>query len=230
VHFRLPEISTVGIDMAEKKPVAAAPAARARTGRPRDETARTAILKAANSILEKQGIGGFTIEAVAARAGVAKTTIYRWWPSKGALAMAGFLAETAPKISYPNSGSVLADLISQLRRVAAVYGGKTGRVLAAILAEGQRDPHTMAAFIEGYARPRREEAKAILSAGVERGELRAEIDLEVALDALYGPIYYRLLVPLAPLDPDWAETLATHVFFGLLTPTPMPPTRLRPVR
>lgn len=213
------------IDIAEKKR-ATIPAGRARTGRPRDETARAAILKAANAILEERGIGGLTIEAVAARARVAKTTIYRWWPSKGALAMAGFLAETAPKISYPNSGSALGDLISQLRRVAAVYGGKTGRVLAAILAEGQRDPNTMAAFIEGYARPRREEAKAILCAGIERGELRAEIDLEVTLDALYGPIYYRLLVPLAPLDPEWAETMATHVFFGLLTSRPTAPASL----
>lgn len=214
------------IDIAEKKRAATVPAGRARTGRPRDEAARAAILKAANTILEEKGIGGFNIEAVAARAGVAKTTIYRWWPSKGALAMAGFLAETAPKISYPNSGSALTDLISQLRRVAAVYAGKTGRMLRAILAEGQRDPNTMAAFIEGYARPRREEAKAILCAGVERGELRADIDLEVTLDALYGPIYYRLLVPLAPLDPEWAETMATHVFFGLLTSRPAPPASL----
>jgi AcrR family transcriptional regulator len=214
------------IDIAKKKRAAATPAGRARIGRPRDEAARAAILRSANTILEKKGIGGFTIEAVAARAGVAKTTIYRWWPSKGALAMAGFLAETAPKTPYPNTGSALVDLISQLRRVAAVYGGKTGRVLAAILAEGQRDPNTIAAFIEGYARPRREEAKAILSAGIERGELRAEIDLEATLDALYGPIYYRLLVPLAPLDPEWAETMATHVFFGLLTFRPTPATGL----
>lgn len=211
------------IDIAKKTPVTAARANRARTGRPRNEAARAAILKSANAILEEKGIGGFTIEAVASRAGVAKTTIYRWWPSKGALAMAGFLAETAPKISYPNSGSAVADLISQLRRVADVYGGKTGRVLAAILAEGQRDPNTMAAFIEGYARPRREDAKAILSAGVERGELRADIDLEATLDALYGPIYYRLLVPLASLDAEWVETMARHVFVGLLTSRSVPP-------
>lgn len=218
------------IDNAKKKQPMATPAVRARIGRPRNEAARAAILKSANDILEEKGIAGFTIEAVAARAGVAKTTIYRWWPSKGALAMAGFLAETAPKISYPNSGSTLTDLISQLRRVAAVYGGKTGRVLAAILAEGQRDPNTMAAFVEGYARPRREEAKAILRAGVERGELRAEIDLEVTLDALYGPIYYRMLVPLAPLNPEWVETMATHVFFGLASrPAPSRAVRKRRV-
>ena len=184
-------------------------------GRPRDEAARRAILKAANAILEKEGIAGFTIEAVAARAGVSKTTIYRWWPSRGALAVAGFLAEMEPKIAYPNTGSSLMDLVAQLKRVAAVYGSAAGRVLAAIIAEGQRDPHTLVAFMDGYARPRREEAKAILRAGIERGELSRDIDIDVALDALYGPIYYRMLVPLGPLDSTWVETLARSVLAGL---------------
>src|ERR1700742_1888145 len=87
-------------------------------GRPRDESARVAILRAANAILAEDGIGGFAIEAVAARAGVGKATIYRWWPSRGALAVAGFLAETEPKIAYPNTGSSLADLVTQLKRVS----------------------------------------------------------------------------------------------------------------
>ena len=160
-------------------------------------------------------MAGFTIEAVAARAGAGKTTIYRWWPSKGALAMAGFLAETAPKISYSNSRSALADLTHQLSRVGSVYGGASGRILSAIIAEGQRDPATITAFVEGYAKPRRAEAKKILLAGIERGELRPDIDLEVALDALYGPIYYRMLVPVGPLGKDWAESLAAHVLNGL---------------
>lgn len=188
-----------------------------RAGRPRDNVARDAILRAANDLLEEHGIAGFTIEAVARRAGVAKTTIYRWWPSKGALAIAGFLADTAPKISYPNTGSSLVDLTEQLKRVAVVYGGAAGRVLSAIVADGQRDPSTIAAFIEGYAKPRREEAKAILRAGIERGELRPDIDLDVALDALYGPIYYRMLIPLAPLNVKWIETLAAVVLAGLVT-------------
>jgi AcrR family transcriptional regulator len=192
-------------------------AAKERAGRPRDDAARDAILKAANAILEQKGIAGFTIEAVATRAGVAKTTIYRWWPSKGALAMAGFLAETAPKISYPDTGSVMADLTDQLRRVATVYSGATGRVLAAIIADGQRDPSTIEAFIAGYARPRRDEAKAILTAGIARGELRPDIDLEVTVDALYGPIYYRMLIPVGPLNADWVEALAAHVFAGLMS-------------
>ncbi len=189
-----------------------------RVGRPRDDGAKAAILAAAHAILEDEGVAGFTIEAVAARAGVAKTTIYRWWPSKGVLAMAGFLAAMAPQLSYASEGPVLDSLKDQLRRVAAVYGGTAGRMLAAIIAEGQRDPGTINAFIEGYSRPRREEAKAMLLAGIARGELRADIDLEVALDALYGPIYYRMLIPLGPLGADWADRLADHVFSGLAKP------------
>jgi AcrR family transcriptional regulator len=188
-----------------------------RAGRPRDDGAHSAILNAANAILEEKGVAGFSIEAVAARAGVGKTTIYRWWPSKGALAIAGFLAETGPKIFYPDSGSAVADLTDQLKRVATVYGGAAGRVLAAIIAEGQRDPNTIQAFIEGYAKPRRDEAKIILQAGIDRGELRPDLDLDIALDALYGPIYYRMLVPIGPLDAAWVEKLAANVLAGLAT-------------
>ena len=112
----------------------------------------------------------------------------------------------------------MANIKDQLRRVAAAYGGAAGRVLAAIIAEGQRDPATIREFIEGYSRPRREEAKAILIAGIQSGELREDIDLEVAVDALYGPIYYRMLIPLGPLNADWAEDLAEHVFAGIAKP------------
>ena len=190
-----------------------------RSGRPRNEGAKRAILKASYSILKEEGLSAFTIEAVAARAGVAKTTIYRWWPSKGALAIGGFLAGMEPDISYDSDGPVLANLKDQLGRVAAAYGGTAGRVLAAIIAEGPRDPATIKEFIEGYSRPRREEAKAILTAGIERGELREDINLEVAVDALYGPIYYRMLIPLGPLNAAWAEELAEHVFAGIAKPT-----------
>ncbi len=200
----------IGID-----PAAGRSSSGARSGRPRDEAARLSILQAAYDILEEQGVAGFTIEGVAARAGVGKATIYRWWPSKGALAVAAFLTATEPKIEYPDTGSSIQDLINQLKRVALVYGGRSGRVLSAIIAEGQRDPHTIAAFMDGYARPRRNEAKAILRAGVERGELRPDIDFDIALDALYGPIYYRMLVPLAPLDAAWIEHLACSVMQGL---------------
>lgn len=184
-------------------------------GRPRDEGARRAILKAANAILEERGLGGFAIEAVAARAGVAKTTIYRWWPSRGVLAVASFLAETAPQIGYDETDSPLDDVRGQLEKVATVYAGRAGRVMAAIIAQGQSEPETIAAFIEGYVRPRRAAAKVAFQRAIDCGELRADIDIEVALDAIYGPITYRLLVPHKPLSAAWVLALADHVFDGL---------------
>lgn len=184
-------------------------------GRPHGDEVRVAILKAANKLLEEQGVGGFTIEGVAALSGAARSSIYRWWPSRGALAMAGFLADTAPKIAYPVSASPIADIRLQMQRVARVYGGKVGRTIAAIVAEGQGDPETLRAFIDGYARPRRADARRVLERGIACGELRPDIDLEVVLDALYGPITYRLLVPHGPLTPKWAGALADHVFSDL---------------
>jgi len=188
-------------------------------GRPRSTAVRAAILRAANALLEERGLSGFSIEGVAARAGVAKTTIYRDWPSRGSLAVAGFLAETAPQISYEESRSPVDDLRRQLEKVAAVYAGRAGRVMAAIIAQGQSEPDTIAAFIAGYVQPRRNAARHALKRAIDAGQIRADIDLEVAIDALYGPITYRLLVPHAPLTQAWVRKLADHVLEGLNRPT-----------
>jgi AcrR family transcriptional regulator len=186
-----------------------------RRGRPQGDEVKVAILKAANELLEDQGFSGFTIEAVAARAGAARSTIYRWWPNRGALAMAGFLSETAPKIAYRWTTSPISDIKQQMTLVAEVYGGKVGRTISAIVAQGQRDPETLKALLDGYVRPRREEAKRVLMRGIECGELRRDIDLDIVVDSLYGPIWYRLLVPHAPISVKWAAKLADQVFRGL---------------
>lgn len=186
-----------------------------RRGRPQGDEVKVAILKAANELLEEQGYSGFTIEAVAARAGAARSTIYRWWPNRGALAMAGFLSETAPKIAYKWTKSPTSDIKQQMTAVAEVYGGKVGRTISAIVAQGQGDPDTLKALLDGYVRPRRDEAKVVLMRGIECGELRKDIDLEVVVDALYGPIWYRILVPHAPISAKWAAKLADQVFRGL---------------
>ncbi|MFG1372309.1 TetR/AcrR family transcriptional regulator [Xanthobacter oligotrophicus] len=187
-----------------------------RRGRPQGDEVKIAILKAANELLEEQGLSGFTIDAVATRSGAARSSIYRWWPNRGALAIAGFLAETAQKIAYPATGSAVADIKSQLMRVAEVYGQKVGRTISALVAQGQSDPEALKALLEGYVLPRRDEAKKVLARGVANGELRAGIDFDVVIDALYGPIWYRILVPHAPLSREWAAALADHVFGGLM--------------
>jgi len=186
-----------------------------RRGRPQGDEVKVAILKAANELLQEQGYSGFTIEAVAARAGAARSTIYRWWPNRGALAMAGFLSETAPKIAYRWTKSPIADMKHQMMVVAEVYGGKVGRTISALVAQGQGDPDTLKALLEGYVKPRRDEAKLVLMRGIQCGELRKDIDLNVVVDSLYGPIWYRILVPHAPLSARWAAKLADQVFRGI---------------
>jgi AcrR family transcriptional regulator len=186
-----------------------------RRGRPQGDEVKVAILKAAHELLEEKGFSGFTIEAVAARAGAARSTIYRWWPNRGALAMAGFLSETAPKIAYKWTKSPISDIKQQMVLVAEVYGDKVGRTISAIVAQGQGDPDALKALLDGYVRPRRDEAKVVLMRGIECGELRKDIDLDVVVDALYGPIWYRILVPHAPISAKWAAKLADQVFRGL---------------
>ena len=121
-------------------------------GRPRCDATHRAVLRAAYELLAEGGLRQFTIEGVAARSGVARTTIYRWWPSKGALAMEGFLAATAAEISFPFTRSAIADLKAHLQRCAKLLRGAPGRIMAGIVAEGQSDPETLAAFTEHYLR------------------------------------------------------------------------------
>jgi AcrR family transcriptional regulator len=198
-----------------------------RPGRPRNQKKRQIILRAANELLKEQGIAAMTIEAVAARSGVAKTTIYRWWPTKGALAIEGFLAEMSPKLTYPDSGSTLVDLKKQLLRVVATFRSKPGLVIASMIAEAQRDPDTMTAFLQGYVLPRREVGKKVFLRGIERGELRPNLDIEAAIDALYGPLYYRLLIGRNQLTEVWANKFVDIIFRGMVRTDNVPTKRPR---
>jgi AcrR family transcriptional regulator len=158
-----------------------------------------------------------TIEAVAARSGVAKTTIYRWWQSKGALAIEGFLSEMAPRLAYRQTGSVLNDLKNQLLRVIDIFGSRPGAVIASLIAEAQHDPETMTAFVDGYILPRRDVGREVFLRGIENGELRRDIDVEAAIDAFYGPLYYRLLIDRGPMTRDWADRFVEIVCGGLVS-------------
>src|SRR5690606_515806 len=99
-------------------------------GRPRSDTSRSAILKAAHQLLRESGSAGFTVEGVAARAGAGKATIYRWWQSKGTLAIEAFLVELAPRLdAAPHTASALADLRVHVHHAAAIYRGRAGQLL-----------------------------------------------------------------------------------------------------
>ena len=184
-------------------------------GRPRSERAHRAILQAANDLLESEEFAAVTVEAIAERAGVSKATVYRWWPNRAAVLMDGFLSIVSSRVPFPHTGRAREDIRIHMRRLAEAFSGKIGSTVAALIAEGQSDPELAEALRSRWLSVRREEAREILELGIERGELRDDIDPEVAVDVLYGPIYYRMLVGHAPLDDEFADTLADNVFAGL---------------
>lgn len=161
-----------------------------------------------------------TVEAIAERAGVSKATVYRWWPNKAAVVMDGFLSTVSSEVPFPHTDCAQEDIRLHMRRLIKALGGKMGRTVAALIAEGQADPELTEALHSRWLSVRRAEVKEILEQGMASGELRDGLDLEVAADSLYGPIYYRLLVSHAPLEEDFADTLADHVFAGLSAQDP----------
>src|ERR687889_2592462 len=183
-------------------------------GRPRSERAHRAILQAANDLLESEGFAAVTVEAIAERAGVSKATVYRWWPNRAAVGMDGFLSIVSSEVPFPHTGHAREDIRLHMRRLTEAFSGKIGRTVAVLIAEGQADPELAEALRSRWLSVRRTEARKILELGIECGELREDLDPEVAVDILYGPIYYRLLVGHAPLDEKFADALADHVFAG----------------
>jgi AcrR family transcriptional regulator len=168
--------------------------ARRSPGRPRSERSRQAILRSTLHLLQRTSFPELTIEAIAADAGVGKTTVYRWWPNKGALVVDAFASLTANKLHFPDTGSVYRDMSLQMNQFLGILRTRRGRLVAALLGAGQSDPELLEAFRERFLRPRRQEAYQTLRRGIERGELPASLDLDLLLDTLYGAIYMRLLI------------------------------------
>jgi AcrR family transcriptional regulator len=183
-------------------------------GRPRSEQARLAILRSTLKLLAKNGFSDLTIEDVADRAAVGKATVYRWWPNKGALIADAFASSTTRRLRFPDTGSVEIDLSRQMRQLVKVFSSPQGRIVSAILAAGQGDQDLIAAFRDRFLKPRRRDAYAILQRGIHRGELRKDIDPDLLLDSLYGPIYMRFLIKHDRLTPLFVDSLCSLVLGG----------------
>ncbi|MFZ0300312.1 MAG: TetR/AcrR family transcriptional regulator [Candidatus Sulfotelmatobacter sp.] len=183
-------------------------------GRPRSEQARLAILRSTLKLLGKNGFSELTIEAVAAHAGVGKATVYRWWSKKAALIADAFASSTTRKLHFPDTGSVRTDMSQQMRQLIKVFCGRRGRIVSAILGGGQSDRDLITAFRERFLWPRRKEAYATLRRGILRGELRNDVDMDLILDSLYGPIYMRFLIRHDKLTPDFVDNLCELVLGG----------------
>lgn len=140
-------------------------------------------------LLLAEGMAGFTIERVAALAGASKMTIYKWWPSKGALALDGYSSTVEAVLAFPDTGDIEADLTAQLTAfVRLVRDTPAGRVIAELIGQAQTDPELAAAYRATYSGPRRALAMEALTRAQGRGQLRADVDPEVVVDQLWGGV------------------------------------------
>jgi AcrR family transcriptional regulator len=184
-------------------------------GRPRSEEARAAILTSTLELLEEVGFVELKIEAVAARAGVGKTTIYRWWPNKAVLVADSFMSSVIRETRFPDTGSVREDLRAQMQRLAGIFRGQRGRILRSLVGGGQSDPELIAAFRNRWLIPRRAEAFGILQRAIDRGQLPRDVDRNLLLDTLYGPLYFRMLVGHGPLNAAFVDGVCDAVLDGI---------------
>ena len=184
---------------------------RPHTGRRRNDAAREAILDATFRLFSRPGTEALTIDEIAAEAGVGRQTIYRWWPSKGAV-LADALARHA-RIVVPErqTGSFAGDLAAFLVDSFAGLGypGYADR-LRQVVAEAQHDEH-VASVLADFTVVRRAALRALLERGQAAGELAADAVLDMLVDMAYGVLYYRLLVRHAPLDEKAASSLAVEL-------------------
>lgn len=190
--------------------------ARAR-GRPRSELARQAILAAATELLLTRGLGAASMDAVAARAGVSKATIYRWWPTKETLALdALYFQLSEPTVEPPDTGTLRGDLTALLTGWIAREGERPfGRVIGALITEAKTDQAFGALYRERYVEPRRAQARELFHRAVARGEIGPGTDVEAAVDLVYGPVYHRLLHGHASLTQEFAGCVVNAVVAGL---------------
>lgn len=176
-------------------------------GRPRSDASHQAILQATMEILQQEGYRATSIEAIAARAGVGKKTIYRWWPSKATVALEALTAYTDAHVPFSDTGSLEGDLTTYFELSFPGLHGKAGTVLSGLAAEAQWDPAFASEFQRTFIVPRKAALVALLQRGVERGELAPETNLDVLADLIYGAKWYRFLLYPAPLDEAFAREI-----------------------
>lgn len=194
----------------------------------RSKRAHEAILNAAAELIHERPYSDVCIEAIAARAGVGKQTIYRWWTSKAAVLMEACAAVVAREVPLPDKGSFVEDFRDYLEHICSFFNTQLSRpAIAGLLAEAQCNPDLARAFQERLLMQRRTVLHTILQRGIARGELRAELDLDVVMDMVHGALWYRTLLLKAPLDEAFIKSVIAQVMAGSVPKTspdkPVPP-------
>ncbi|MBC6459939.1 TetR/AcrR family transcriptional regulator [Actinomadura sp. HBU206391] len=183
---------------------------------PRSVRACDAALSAAQDLLDEGGLPTATVDAISARSGVSKATIYKHWPSRTAVAAEAFGRRMAEAIPLPDTGSAVSDLREQVRRVSAFYTGRTGAVFAQLLAACVTDPEATPYFREYFLDARRAAIAELWRRAVDSGDADGSVDAGTATDLLFGPLVFRLLAGHAPLSEPEADALSAAALHGLL--------------
>jgi AcrR family transcriptional regulator len=181
----------------------------------RSERARQAIIEAAMDLCREQGLARTTIEEIAKRAGVGKQTIYRWWPSKAAVVEDGVNEMAGTATDFPDTGDLLADLRTQMLGVASILACPRFAPYLSLIGAAQDDPELARTFLDGLVKPRVGAARDRLRLAQERGQLRADADLDDVVELLYGPLYYRALLRTRPPSPEQVDEILRLAFAGL---------------
>jgi AcrR family transcriptional regulator len=175
-----------------------------------------AVLEAADDLLVERGFAGVTVEGIAARAKVAKQTIYRWWPSKTDILLEALSADVDEYFTDPDRGDLAAELRHHLRQLATfLVATDAGAVWRALAGQAQHDPAVAERFRDQVTAKQRSRDRAPLLRARERGELPADTDIDLAVDQLVGPVYYRALITGQELSASVTDAIAARYLDSL---------------
>lgn len=185
-----------------------------RRGRPRSQTSRKAILNATNRLLLQHSVQELSIEAIAKKANVGKTTIYRWWPNKVAVVVDALVYQLGNTPPLPSTATFAEAVERQLERFMRLLKGKNGKILIEAMAEAQSSQETLSTFYETFMLQHEEILADLIEKGKNAGEFRAELDTAMAVDMIYGAIVYRLMSGAETLESSFVDHLpqeALHI-------------------
>ena len=193
-----------------------------RIGRPRGDSAvsHAAILDAVHGLLKERSVRDLTMDAVARRAGVGKPTLYKWWPSKAALVFAMFHERLVGVVENAPTSTVEASIRSKMRYLIGEFNGLFGKVMADLIAEGQSDPSILQELYDRHIRERRASTVLDIERGKASGEFASDINAELLVDQIFAPVYYRLLLRIAPLTEQYGNQLIDQALRGVQASRP----------
>src|ERR1700739_4976013 len=194
----------------------------ARKGRPPSGMAAShaAIMDAVYALLQEESVADLTMEEVAKRAKVGKPTLYKCWPTKATLVLTRLCERMAPSLERTSDRTAQESLRFRVRRLIDAFNGPFGKIVAGLIAEGQSEPAVLEEFFGRWVSPRRTATIADLQRGKDAGELRSETEPELLNDAIFGAIYYRMLLGSGPLTRRFGEELVDQVIRGHRSASP----------